>query len=75
METESFPCGRMMSLLSLDMSTSRGAEHHLYGVMKVGLIAVRAGVGLWVGNTAILTFLVLFGLTQKEQRKTVIKWH
>jgi hypothetical protein len=43
--------------------------------MRGGLIAVRAGVGLWVGNTAILTFLVLFGSSQKEQRKTVIKWY
>jgi hypothetical protein len=43
--------------------------------MRGGLIAVRAGAGLWVGNTAILTFLVLFGSSQKEQRKIVIKWH
>jgi hypothetical protein len=37
--------------------------------LRVGLIAVRAGAGLRAGHTAILTFLALFGSSQKEQRQ------
>jgi hypothetical protein len=69
----------MMSLLSLDMRTPGWRRSAPYPDLLIllpdgqplrgGLIAVRAGVGLWVGHTAILTFLVLFGSSQKEQRQ------